>query len=263
MNWWAPVSSFEIRLVRSRACFCHLAWVLFFGLDGFCARYTSLTWFARLFHFFFVRRCTCQTSESFLDLVQYNEVRCLQLSEASCISCRILQKLRIISIRSECRNWNFMRHSHQKSRRGQVSGLNCWISFPWHCRIHSSMLSISSFVFAAGNVWNVYWIVSPSIIFAMSLLCSRCPFHLSVDLVPYDVIELLLRHRIESEKTWTSVSWIFDNLLSIRSILSWILFREISDDRQKLQTVVLRFHLEEYLDVKIPFPLSVFKIMIP
>ena len=124
------------------------------------------------------------------------------------------------------------------------------------------MLSISSFVFAAGNVWNVNRNVSSSIIFTMSLLYSRCPFHLSVDLVPYDVIELFLRHRIESEKTWTSVSCIFDNSLSFRSIVSQILFRKIWNDRSNLQTTVLCSHLIEYSDVKIPFLLSVFKIMI-
>ena len=166
----------------------------------------------------------CSTFSSYVDVhvklpslcliwTNINEVRGLQLSEASCISCRILQKLRIISIRSPCRNWNFMSHSHKKSGRGQVSGLNCWTSFPWHCRIHSSMLSMSSFVFATGNVWNVNWIAFLSIIFTMSLLYSRCPFHLSVDLVPYDIIELFPRHRRASEKTWTSVSCFFRQLV--------------------------------------------------
>ena len=127
----------------------------------FCARYTSVTWFACLFHFFFVCWCTCQTSESLLTLDNINEVRGLQLSEASCISCRILQKLRKTSNRSSCRNWNFMRHSHEKSRRRQNSGLNCWTFFHCYCRLHSSMLSIVSLVFATSNVWNVNWIVSP------------------------------------------------------------------------------------------------------
>ena len=120
-----------------------------------------------------------------------------------------------------------MRHSHEKSRREQVPGLNCCSSFAWHWRIHSSILSVVSFVFLTGNVWNVNWIISPSIISTMSWLYSRCPLHLSVDVVPCDVIELFPRHRTESEKTWTSVSCIFDNSLSIGIIVSQVLFRKI------------------------------------
>ena len=72
-----------------------------------------------------------------------------------------------------------IRHFHEKYRRWQIAWLNCWSSFPWHYRIPESMLNISTFVLVVGNVWNVNWIISPSIIFAMSLLYSRCPFHLS------------------------------------------------------------------------------------
>ena len=187
--FWDTTRALTCMFLTSRLSSLFWKLVHAFRIRWFCERYTSVTWFACLFHVFFVCWRTFQTSESLLDLDHTNEVRGLQLYEASCVSRRILQNLRKSSFRSSRRNWNFMRHSHEKSRRGQNSGLNCSISFPWHCRIHSSMLSISSFVFATGNVWNVNWIAFLSIIFTMSLLYSRCPFHLSVDLVPYDIIE--------------------------------------------------------------------------
>ena len=102
-----------MRLLRWSACYCHLASVLLFG--SFCIL-SGPDDFVQDIHpwldlqvrpiFLLGCRCTFQTSEYFLALDHLNEVRGLQLSKVSRISCRILQKLRITSFRSLCGNWH-------------------------------------------------------------------------------------------------------------------------------------------------------------
>ena len=102
-----------MRLLRWSACFCHLASVLLLG--SFCML-SGPDDFVQDIHpwldlqgrpiFLLDCRRTFQTSESLLDLDHTNEVRGLQLSDVSCISCRILQNLRITSFRPSRRNWH-------------------------------------------------------------------------------------------------------------------------------------------------------------
>ena len=218
--FWDTTRALTCMFLTSRLS--SLFWKLLhaFRIRWFCERYTSVTWFACLFHVFFVCWRTFQTSESLLDLDHTNEVRGLQLYEASCVSRRILQNLRKSSFRSSRRNWNFMRHSHEKSRRGQNSGLNCSPSFS--LTLSNPFIDVEHFlvrlcngkrVECKLNCFSINYLYDVFVVLEMSFPSFR-------GLSPLRYHRIFPRHRRASEKTWTSVSCIFDNSLSIRSILS-------------------------------------------
>ena len=100
---------------------------------------------------------------------QVQKVLRLVLSKTSCMLFNTSQKLRITSFQSLWRYQNFVNHFHEKN--------SLWVS------LLSKLWSIISLTFSnpfvdvehnlirlsPTNMWNVYWIVFPSILFAVCL----------------------------------------------------------------------------------------------
>ena len=171
LNWRWSASSRHLASSLLNVRFCILS-----GSDALCSISTSVTCLASSSHFPFGLSGYLSNFQVFLwTWTNVHEVPGLELAEVSCISFRALQKLRFTSFWHLWTNRNCV-HQSPDDKSITVCLWSKTLSIFFFCRIHSSMLSIISFVSLQRKMSKLTWLCSPSFLFAVSLWSAKCSF---------------------------------------------------------------------------------------